>query len=101
MELQIAEKSGAPEQPAKCRSSVHCDQFKTTDSVLVKQINVGLWEDGELNAEQEETPEEPSGMKGECADMEARRTEPLLIKEERLEEDSVVLGEMNIREKSK
>ncbi|KAI1887824.1 hypothetical protein AGOR_G00194420 [Albula goreensis] len=102
MELQSAresaEKSGAREQPARCLcGGVQIDesQFKTTESLFMKQTDRSL--DGEPTAAPEGSPAESTDMKDECADMEEGRTEPLLIKEERLEEESDPLGEL-IRE---
>ncbi|KAJ8339846.1 hypothetical protein SKAU_G00344790, partial [Synaphobranchus kaupii] len=101
MELQIArgcvEESGMRQQLAKCRCGVQNDD-RPVHPVFGNRMDIAPWTDGEPTVRHKDAPTQPTGMKNECADMEERRTEALLIKEERVEEDRDPQGEMNTRE---
>ncbi|XP_061100356.1 zinc finger protein 235-like [Conger conger] len=96
MELQMArgfvEKTG---MLTKCR----CEEtpIKTTNGVFAEHMDVP-----KMNAEHpsrhDSTPTPSTDMRTECADTEEGRTEWVLIKEERVEEDRDPQGEMNSRE---
>ncbi|KAJ8271245.1 hypothetical protein COCON_G00101040 [Conger conger] len=91
MELQIGrgcvEESDLRERLANC----HCRGVQPERMDVPKM-------DAEHPSKHENTPTPSTDMRTECADTEEGRTEWVLIKEERVEEDRGPQGEMNSRE---
>ncbi|XP_061100720.1 endothelial zinc finger protein induced by tumor necrosis factor alpha-like isoform X2 [Conger conger] len=103
MELQIArgcvEESELREQLSKCRcGGVENDHLQPADSVFGNPLDIATETDDEPPIGQEAPPTQPAALKDECANTEEGRTEWVLIKEERVEEDRDPQGEMNSRE---
>ncbi|XP_061100353.1 zinc finger protein 184-like [Conger conger] len=96
MELQMAR--GFVEETgmlAKCR----CEHspVKATNGVFAECMDVPEMDAG-YPSRHENTHTQSTDMRAECADTEEGRTEWVLIKEERVEEDRDPQGEMNSRE---
>ncbi|KAI1887827.1 hypothetical protein AGOR_G00194450 [Albula goreensis] len=108
MELRVAracaEKNSGNARPQgvqgceKMRRAVTESHFPGEGGVFTRPLD-GQRRDGDAaDTDQDHTGVQHNALRAECADMEEGRTEPLLIKEERLEEESDPLGKLNIKD---